>query len=284
LTVKIFDSSPRIGSGDQRPVAEEAFTVYDHPKVMIFQKTSEYDPVKARAILGAVDYTQAIHVTPKRADAHPANLMLPDDRWAEQRLGGTWSELFNPNALQNRFPGLGAVLWYLGLTLLGWVAYPLLRMALPGLADRGYPMARAFGMLLLSYLVWMAGSYRIPFTRLTISAIFGLILLASALATVRQSNGLRQEWRERRGYFFWVEALFLAFFIFVLLIRLGNPDLWHPWKGGEKPMDFSYLNAVLKSSTFPPYDPWYAGGYLNYYYGLSLGVLVKWLDRAGSGL
>ncbi|MBM3152088.1 MAG: hypothetical protein FJZ96_07790, partial [Chloroflexi bacterium] len=261
-----FESYPSLGSwtiNDQS--AEEAFTFYDHPKVLIFRKTADYDPACVQAILGSVDLAGVIHMLPGQADDYKS-LTLPLDRLAVQQAGGTWSQLFDYDWLQNRYPLLGLLLWYAFLLALGWAVYPLLRIALPGLADRGYPFARLAGMLLLAYLPWLAGSFEIPYSRLTIGIVFGLILLAGAGLAYTQRAELRREFKEKGVYFLVLEGFFLALLVIDLLIRIGNPDLWHPAKGGERPMNFSYFNAVLRSVTFPPYDPWFAGGYINYYY------------------
>ncbi len=278
--VQTFSSDPAIGPfqiNDQ--YAEEAFTVYDHPKVLIFKKNSEYDLQNVKSILGGVDFSKIIRKPPLRFSDHPEDLLFPDTQWESQQKGGTWSEIFNTRSPINVYPAVGVIAFYLSVTLLGLMVYPALRLALPGLADHGYPVSRTAGMLVVSYLVWLAGSFHIPFERLTISVGIGLMVVIGCLLGYYQRKNLREGWQKNWRYFLIVEGLTLLFFAVFLLIRYGNPDLWHPWKGGEKPMDFSYFNAVLKSSTFPPYDPWYAGGYLNYYYyGFVLvGTLVKWL-------
>ncbi len=276
----VFQSDPNLGSlRFNTQFAEEAFTVYDAPKVLIFKKTAAYDPDQVRSILSAVDLSTVVHVTPRKASSYPGNLMLPSTRLAIQEAGGTWAEIFRPDALHNRFPALAGVFWYLVIAMLGWVAYPFTRLALHGLPDRGYPLARLVGMLLLAYLVWLLGSAGVPFIAGTISAVFAGLLLINLALAYAQRQALRKELRERWKYILTVELLFLAFFLLFLLVRIGNSDLWHPYKGGEKPMDFSYFNAVLKSTTFPPYNPWFAGSYINYYYYgfVIFGVPVKWL-------
>ena len=49
-------------------------------------------------------------------------------------------------------------LWYLLITLTGWLTFPLAYRLLPGLADRGFSLARALGMLAWGYLFWMMAS------------------------------------------------------------------------------------------------------------------------------
>ena len=138
---------------------------------------------------------------------------------------------------------------------------------MPGLADKGYPLSRALGLVLFGYLAWMGGSLGIPYTRTHHRDClwFDRASSAGCLHIISAWNCAKNG-RTNRRYFLMVEGLFLAFFLMDLIIRLGNPELWHPAKGGERPMDFSYFNAVIKSTVFPPYDPWFAGGYINYYY------------------
>lgn len=278
--VAVFQNDPQIGNikfNDQ--FAEEAFTVYDHPKVLIFHKTDTYDNQKVREVLGAVDLTAAVHLTPSEASSFHGNLKLSQEESERQQAGGTWSELFPSASLLNRKPWAAAVAWYLAVMLLGWLVYPLTRFFLKGLPDRGYAFSRLTGLILLAYLTWLAGSLGVSINRLTIGLVLVLLTAASVVVFYLQRKDILEEIRTRKKYFLLVEGIMLAFFLVDLAIRIGNPDLWHPWKGGEKPMDLSYFTAVLKSTTFPPYDPWYSGGYINYYYYgyVIVGVLVKFL-------
>ncbi len=267
--VQVFESYPTLGPlviNDQ--AAEEAFTFYDHPKVLIFKKSENFDAAKVREQLGKVDLTKVIRLTPKQADTYEPqkNLLLPQSRLAQLRTGGTWSQLFDYDWLQNKYPSIGLLVWYAFIFLLGVIAYPVTRLALSGLQTYAYPLSRTVGIALLAWMSWMGGSLGIPYTRISITVMLILLaMLGAGLAWLRRAE-LREEWNSNRRFILVTEIVFFTFFVIDLLIRLGNSDMWHPAKGGERPMDFSYFNAILKSENFPPYDPWYAGGYINYYY------------------
>lgn len=276
--------------------AEEAFHVYDHPAVFIFKKTSEYSTEKTAAILERVPLNKVDAVTthgncaalPMTATASfycdpqligvvmlysvpaskiPTALQFPTDLAGVQREGGTWSERFHSESIINTQPVVTVLSWWVVILVFGWVVWPLLFVVFPQLADRGYAFAKIAGLLFIGWLAWFVSSARIPMWSQQGIVIVMVIMAAVSGAVVwRKRSDFSAYLRANLRNLVWIEAISLGAFIFFLLIRLTNPDLWHPYFGGEKPMDFAYFNGVLRSTVFPPVDPWHAGGYINYYY------------------
>ena len=246
---------------------EEAFSVYDHPPVWIFAKNDNYSLDNTANILGNVNLNQILFMNPGEATQAPNALMLTSAQQAIQQAGGTFSEMFNVDGILSNNSTVAAVVWWLTAVFLGWLAFPLTYTVFRGLPDKGYVFARIFAQLFLSYFVWITASYGIlPNTRGTILIGLVILLLLSALALWRRWSEIKTFIRSNLKYFVIVETIGVALFLIAIIVRLGNPDVWDIIWGGEKPMDLSYFNAVLKSTTFPPYDPWFAGGYINYYY------------------
>ncbi|MBN2108456.1 MAG: glycosyltransferase family 39 protein [Deltaproteobacteria bacterium] len=261
--VAVFESFPGIGGlavNDQ--AAEEAFTVYDHPKVFIFQKSPAYSSAKCRAALAAVDLSRMQKLPLASVPLKPTDIMLPAERFAAMKSAAAGQSIFAGSKMLKSSGAACSLVWYLFIFALGAAAYPLVIRCFPGLHDKGYPLARIAGLLAFAWIAWLAGSCGIAMDRPAL--LFAVLLIVACGLFFGRKNF--QALRLPRGYLAGVEALALAAFLFSLALRIFNPDLWHPFRGGEKPMDFGYFNAVLQSPYFPPYDPWYAGGIMNYYY------------------
>ncbi len=244
--------------------AEEAFTVYDHPKVTIFKKTAAYSHDDTVELFNSVDLTEVLRLKPVDATASRRQFRMTPAELAANRAGGTWADIFNPNDLANRFPVL---LWIVIVWGIGALAFPFTFVVFRGFADRGYAFAKALGILFVAWFAWILSSYHIlPFGRLPL--LLGLLLMFLGGLLI-----VRRHWQEMQSFIkmnFTIllveELVFFVCFALDLAIRFQNPDLWHPWMGGERPMDVAFLNAILKTTYLPPYNPWFAGSYINYYY------------------
>lgn len=312
---------PVIGPYVSELGADEAFSVYDHPPVWIFQKNPRrYSHDNVRAFLYSFDPAKVVKTSPFEASKSnklstqvlqivyslfdparnvqlwqhnvaatallqdrnlrtlsteqlaqqlgSAATLLEDESLRQQNeAGGTWARMFSWDSLLVRFEPLAVIAWWLTVLILGWLAFPLVFVAMRGLADRGYAFTKTLALLLVAYGAWLGGSLRLlPFTRSTLLLMVLLLGAAAALIVHRRRDELVAFVRSQQRHLLLVEGLTFALFLFFIMVRVGNPELWHPSFGGEKPMDFAYFNAILKTTWFPPYDPWFAGGYINYYY------------------
>jgi YYY domain-containing protein len=276
--VGTFTSYPGLlGFSIDDDASDESFTVYDHPKVLIFGKTKQLSEGEFRELFGdALEQQPTLTPSPKGmpASVRPGKSLLLDRPVDELPVIDEWG--WNP--LANAHPLLSVLVWWLVVEALGLLALPLTTMVFSRLADRGYVLCKTLGLLVVAFLVWVVASYRLLTNSLPTTLLACLVLgLVSWFLFWRKREEMLAQWRERKGLILLSEVLFGVAFLFFVGIRMLNPDLWHPWNGGEKSMEFAFLNAITRSAYFPPYDPYYAGGYVNYYYyGLHLvAILIK---------
>jgi len=261
--------------------ADESFTVYDHPKPLIFKKERELSDGELDAL-----FTEALGVEPQW-ELKPSLLsrilgLVPqlEVKPASEEEGESKTLLldrpvdelpvvddFRWNRVASRHHLLAVVVWWVAIELLGLIAWPLAFVVVPNLRDRGYILAKSLGLLFVAYLTWLAASLRLlTNSLLTILLALFLLFVLSLYLFFRNRAQVIAFCQSQFRLIVINELLFALAFLAFVGIRLLNPDLWQPWTGGEKMMEFAFLNAILKSPYFPPYDPYFAGGYINYYY------------------
>lgn len=167
--------------------------------------------------------------------------------------------------------------WWFSLFLLGIVFFPITSKILFNFNDKGYPFAKVFGILILSFSAFLLAIFKIaPLSFLTLMGILVVTIPASYLLSKRiKHNETHEENASLRTFLrkHWVlltfeEVGFFCALAFWSYIRGFAPEI----HGLEKFMDFGFVNSIIANKYLPPLDIWltkapdYPGYFINYYY------------------
>lgn len=251
--------------------ADESFVNYDHPTVSIYQQTR---PLTRPMFNAAMSWSWQRPWAPMR-NAPPRPSLLLDHPVGENPSVAdyAWSA-----ALTGNTP-VAICAWVALLLAILAVGIPIARGLLPTFPDRGWGLARTLALVIAAYPVWLGASLQLfRFRALWVVVSLAVTGILAWGIRRRSRRGAQRDYSHRSRLWLHAELAFWLVFALFLAFRLITPDGWHPLWGGEKPMEFAQINAITRSAYFPPYDPWFADGYLNYYYyGL---YLVAFLFKA----
>ena len=177
-------------------------------------------------------------------------------------------------------------MWWLVIQILGLAVWPLLTRWLRWLPDRGYLLAKPIGLLFVAYGVWILATLGV--LQNTTGGILVVLIGVAALsgwAWWSQPSDARVKllsfWREKWTLFLAYEIVFAVILIGWAVVRAHSPDL----STTEKPMEFAFFNAISRSPTFPPLDPWLSGyGIAYYYFGYVMMSLLHKLTGVTPGV
>ncbi|HKZ69542.1 MAG TPA: DUF2298 domain-containing protein, partial [Anaerolineales bacterium] len=153
--------------------------------------------------------------------------------------------------------------WWIIVTIFGLAAWPMVFRLFSFLPDRGYSLTKTAGLLAVGYVGWLLGNFQFVMVDAggVMAALF--IVVAVSLAAARGHwDDMRAWWRDQPWVVLVVELLFVIAFGVWAYARAFNPTI----TATEKPMEFAFLNSVLRTGAQPPGDPWLAGYAISYYH------------------
>lgn len=157
------------------------------------------------------------------------------------------------------------------MILMTLIGLPFSHVLFPKLPSRGYLFAKPLGLLVYSFVSWLLLSSGAFTNTPGFLIVILCILVVSVVVAGIRSTEFVAEIRNRRWQILAGELVFAVAFLVFALYRARNPEI----VGTEKPMEFAILNSVMRSSSFPPPDPWLSGFSLNYYYfGFFIGGVI----------
>jgi YYY domain-containing protein len=224
-------------------LADESFSVYDHPKVVVFANQTG---LSADEIMDRVEGMGSL------AGASRRQMLL-----AEPRAGPR-----APGRVREAWLALG--LFAATVALLAWASRTILGALLVSKGPRRdvlQGLSFTLGPLLLAYLAWVTTSWGVmPFSRGTLLGILLLLVIAATLIRYRGSRASPAATSGQGALS--AQVLFWGVFAILVWVRGLNPAIF--W--GEKPMDFAFLNHLDRMEGLPPEEPWFSGSTLQYTY------------------
>ncbi len=167
--------------------------------------------------------------------------------------------------------------WWFFLLLIGLSCLPLTFKIFPNFIDRGYIFSKILGIGVLSYIVFILGTFHIlPFSGISVILVLAFIF-AINLFLIKE---FKETFKKISKIVIFEEIIFLAVIFLWSYVRGTSPDI----HGLEKFMDFGFINSILRSSYFPPKDMWLTPHSINYYYfgHLVIAVLTNLSDIKSS--
>lgn len=186
---------------------------------------------------------------------------------------------------------------YLAIQVMTVAALPLALRFFAALPDRGYGLARLFGILLTGYIFWIGYSFGL--LRNEIGGAWLAVGVVAVISVIVGRKGIQRLGIERLEikrleigdpaqstqspisnlqsqnlpisqspllpplrYILLVEVIFLLAFAAWAWVRAHDPAADHT----EQPMDLMFMHSIRASLSYPPQDAWLAGHPISYYY------------------